>query len=59
MTTKYIKGLESRPNGLKVFQIVKHFANIFHSEAIPNLPRFEFLVCKTKHLATLRLTFEI
>jgi hypothetical protein len=41
------------PNGLK---LAMKYINSFHFKALQNLPKFEFLVLKIHHLATLHQT---
>jgi hypothetical protein len=40
-------------NGCKMYQMAIKYTSIFHRKVLQNLPRFEFLVSKFFHLATL------
>jgi hypothetical protein len=41
------------PNGHEIFRMVIKYTNIYHSEALQNLPKFGIFGFKTNHLATL------
>jgi hypothetical protein len=48
------------PNGLKMYQVTIKYASIFHSNALPNIPKLVFLVRKCMfHLATLDSGFRL
>jgi hypothetical protein len=44
MTTNYTKLPYIMPNGLKIFQMIIKYNNIFHSKALQNLPKLGVLV---------------
>jgi hypothetical protein len=46
MTITYPKWQQKIPNGRKMDQMDKKYANVIHCQALQNLPKFEFLVLK-------------
>jgi hypothetical protein len=44
-------------NVRKIFQMAIKYNNIYHSEALQNLPKFGIFGLKTNHLATLLILF--
>jgi hypothetical protein len=53
MATKYTQWPQNRPNGSKIDQMAIKYANIFHCQALHNLPKIGIFGLKICHLATL------
>jgi hypothetical protein len=41
-----LKWPKNVPNGRSIIQMAKEYTNLFHSKALQNLPKLEFLVWK-------------